>query len=238
MIKNNGDDDEVGWDMVIYSTLQMLPAAVTTALLLSEVWPETRDEPLTGCGPSPKSQAGHRSKRGCAVVLALSASLDFINCGHATLLGAYVPFTPLRKLVVAVFGLVLQALEALPTPFFYVREGLHALGIALLVRSFKPASIGESFPGWARCISRLSLSINLTNIFAIHYLRGRLLDHPVEFSHVHGILYALFAWVAAIVASLVAHCMVSPYVSAADAALSWFGRVVFAPKSAKAKKQV
>merc|ERR1719329_1035295 len=83
-------------------------------------------------------------------------------------------------------------------------------------------STGES-SGLARALSRLSLGINLVNIFAIHYLRGRILDHPIEFSQIHVLLYTIFAWVAAAVAGFLVHCIVSPHVVLAEAALKRLG---------------
>lgn len=121
---------------------------------------------------------------------------------------------------------------------FFLREGLHALGIALLLRSFQADAGTSTLPGWARCISRLSMSVNLTNIFVIHYVRGRWADHPIEFSHMHGMTYTIFAWAAAIVTSLIAHCMVAPYVHAAEAAVSRLGSMILSPGMPRSEQKV
>lgn len=211
------DDEEIGWDMVIFSTMEMLPAAVTCALLLSEVWTEQKEQQR----PTPWW------KYTSAIVAGLS--LDFIRMGHATQIGEYIPLQLLRLPVVAIIRTIQTTMETIPTAAFFARELLHAVGVALLLQSLKPETVssrltGAAFPGWARAISRLSLSINLTNIFTIHYVRGRLLDHAVEFSHVHGFSYTMVAWVSAVAVSLAAHCMVSPYVAGAEAVLNWVNR--------------
>jgi len=220
----------ISWDEVIYSTLQMLPASITTALVLSEVFPDSQTvtRGFLGLLDHPRAHL---------VILMTGFALDFIQYGHAPLLADYIPIAPVSMFFDAAFRAILVAMEAVPTAAFFLREGLHALGVALLIRSFKPEEITGTYPGWARCISRLSLSVNLTNIFAIHYLRGRMLDHPVEFSHVHGILYTVWIYGAAIVASLVAHCMVAPYVSAVEAVLNRLSRWAFSSKASTVKKQ-
>lgn len=70
---------------------------------------------------------------------------------------------------------------------------------------------GSESATWLRVFSRLSLGINLANIFVLHYVSGYLHDINSEFSQVHLTLYTGFAWVAAAVLALCVHCLAAPY---------------------------
>lgn len=210
------------YEEVIYSTLNLLPAALTTAVLMAEVFTGKSDE----AGAKPKEKRRQRRKH-IWVALGLifgGIAVDFFALGHMHLLADWWPFPASKQAVARSLLALVSYIDLFWTPVWLLREGAHAVGIAVLLRSFELGIGAGELPGWARVVSRLSLSINLTNIFAIHYLRGRLLDHPVEFSHVHVLLYTVFAWGAAVVLSLVAYCMVTPYVTAAEAALDWVFR--------------
>ncbi|CAE8688447.1 unnamed protein product [Polarella glacialis] len=100
--------------------------------------------------------------------------------------------------------------------------------ISSLAKEETPASSLSA--SWVPAVSRLSLGVNLTNIFAIHYLRGRAMDQPIEFSHIHVVLYTLFAWTAAVLVSVVVHCMISPYVVIFDSLLSSLSRCLLGPR--------
>eukprot|EP00439_Symbiodinium_sp_Y106_P077273 s2862_g16.t1 len=115
---------------------------------------------------------------------------------------------------------------------FFLGSGLHALGMALLFTEWEHSKKKAVAPsGWVLAMSRLSLGVNLTNIFALHYLRGRLLLMPIEFHHIHVMGYLLWAWLTAGVVSAIVHCCVMPYALIGDAALCRF-----ADPGGKAKK--
>lgn len=92
---------------------------------------------------------------------------------------------------------------------FIVSNSLHALGIALFLNGMKKDS--EMPSRWVLLASRLSLGINLSNIFVIHYTRGRLLLMPIEFHHIHVMGYTLWAWLMAVLVSIIVYCAVTPY---------------------------
>eukprot|EP00913_Durusdinium_trenchii_P001074 g986.t1 len=103
---------------------------------------------------------------------------------------------------------------------FILSNCLHAVGIALLLNSMeKEREAAESTSWWVLLASRLSLGINLSNIFVIHYIRGRLLLMPIEFHHIHVMGYTLWIWLSAVLVSIVVYCMVTPYSCLGDAAL-------------------
>ncbi|CAJ1341059.1 unnamed protein product [Effrenium voratum] len=102
---------------------------------------------------------------------------------------------------------------------FAASNGLHACAIALLLGNMAQNGSAATPSWWVMLASRLSLGVNLSNIFAIHYLRGRLMLMPVEFHHVHVMGYTLWAWAAAVVASAVVYCLVTPYALLGDAVL-------------------
>ncbi|CAE7290646.1 unnamed protein product [Symbiodinium necroappetens] len=94
---------------------------------------------------------------------------------------------------------------------FFLGSGLHALGMALLFTEWEHSKKKVAAPsGWVLAMSRLSLGVNLTNIFALHYLRGRLLLMPIEFHHIHVMGYLLWAWLTAGAVSAIVHCCVMP----------------------------
>jgi len=228
---------EDGRDMVSYSTLQMLPAAMLTALLLAEVL--SGDVGVDSDDARATPRHSHTSFRIPCVVIGVGLAADFLALGHAHLLADWLPFAAVQRAARHALNGLHAAGEAVPALSCGAREAVHALGVALLLRAlvssnsltiFSSRSRGstnssgnDGLPGWARAASRLSLSVNLTNIFALHYLRGRLLDHPVEFSHIHAVLYTAFAWGAALLLALAAHCVAAPLVMASEVVLSWLG---------------
>ena len=77
---------------------------------------------------------------------------------------------------------------------FIFSNGCHALGFAVLLSNMKTSTLSW----WVLLASRLSLGVNLSNIFVVHYMRGRLLLMPIEFHHIHvkrlELLRALFSF--------------------------------------------
>jgi hypothetical protein len=117
---------------------------------------------------------------------------------------------------------------------FLVSNCLHAVGVALLLNGMQKATAAAP-SWWVLLASRLSLGINLSNIFAIHYMRGRLLLMPIEFHHVHVMGYTLGAWLMALIVSTAVYCAVMPYALLGDAFLKALTRMPFA-SSANGKR--
>ena len=106
---------------------------------------------------------------------------------------------------------------------FIFSNGCHALGFAVLLSNMKTSTLSW----WVLLASRLSLGVNLSNIFVVHYMRGRLLLMPIEFHHIHVkrlelsflleaaeakvMGYTMCVWFASVLVSVVVHCAVAPH---------------------------
>lgn len=89
----------------------------------------------------------------------------------------------------------------------------HVLAVSLILRLMEHRPQSGFCPGWLLLLSRLSLGVNLGNIFALHYITARLHDFPVEYSFLHLALYTLVAWLVASVLAACSHCLIAPYVT-------------------------
>merc|ERR1712216_240219 len=96
-------EEDTSYEMVLHSTLQMMPAAIFSATLLAEVWPEN-DE-------------ARRPKRPRTAIALLSAGLavDFASLGHFPLLASYIPLSLGRKHAVHIVQTFTWAIRESPT---------------------------------------------------------------------------------------------------------------------------
>eukprot|EP00931_Biecheleriopsis_adriatica_P006452 TRINITY_DN107853_c0_g1_i1.p1 TRINITY_DN107853_c0_g1~~TRINITY_DN107853_c0_g1_i1.p1 ORF type:complete len:784 (-),score=69.65 TRINITY_DN107853_c0_g1_i1:5-2356(-) len=116
---------------------------------------------------------------------------------------------------------VMYSFSSTKAAIFMGCEGLHALGVTLLLFSQKGGvEGGAGSPGWLVLgASRLSLGINISNIFVIQYVRGRTMIQPIEFNHIHVVTYTVLCWLIAVMVSAMVHCAVAPYVELSNSML-------------------
>eukprot|EP00928_Gymnodinium_smaydae_P079572 TRINITY_DN63473_c0_g1_i1.p1 TRINITY_DN63473_c0_g1~~TRINITY_DN63473_c0_g1_i1.p1 ORF type:complete len:878 (-),score=75.91 TRINITY_DN63473_c0_g1_i1:176-2758(-) len=90
----------------------------------------------------------------------------------------------------------------------------HVVGLAMFMNHGDcRGSKAQSPPTLLALFSRLSLGINIANIFVLHYLSGRSHDYSIEFSQAHLTMYAAFAWFVAAILAFCVHCVAVPYTS-------------------------
>lgn len=220
------------YEKVVSTTANMMAAALTTAILLSEV--------LLPAGRSVRSKITRHPVVFALLLIGLGLLADFLILWYA----------PRTRRKVSEADIEATQIDYFMAGAWLVQEALHAIGVALLLHSLAVTrgssnegvnGIGTCDPAeskqrpsrnnWFLAASRLSLGVNLVNIFAIHYLRGRVLEQPIEFNHIHVLQYTVTAWIAAFLVSLVVHCLVTPYVKGMESFLQFF---LPAPKTRRA----
>merc|ERR1719329_1257833 len=154
-----------GREMIAWSTASMLPAAIASILMLAELLPAGGNEDGVSSGRSSRQR---RWTLPCGIIF-VGLAADFLAMGHAHLLAAYIPHAGASAGVRHALHVLTRALSTFPVAAWALREGAHALGVAGLLQAIGAngnTSTGQS-SGWVRALSRLSLGINLVNIFAI-----------------------------------------------------------------------
>eukprot|EP00929_Paragymnodinium_shiwhaense_P074295 TRINITY_DN38007_c0_g1_i1.p1 TRINITY_DN38007_c0_g1~~TRINITY_DN38007_c0_g1_i1.p1 ORF type:complete len:863 (-),score=126.69 TRINITY_DN38007_c0_g1_i1:49-2637(-) len=202
------------WQVLPNSVSRLLPSSLFATLLSAAA--------EAGLVPRPPPAAANRRRLGWwalawALVL-LTALFDFLLWTQSFVFGNWrITSNTLRACVASWNGIM--ATSALRPPavqrlLALLFEAPHVIGLYIMTQLGQDARASEqTLPAWLRAISRLSLSVNIANIFVLHYLSGRYHDNAAEFSQLHLTLYTVMAWLASAVLALIAHCTIVPYVA-------------------------
>lgn len=210
------DSESLGdwrWDILPQTLPRLIPCSLITMLLsLSDgFW-------------IPESRMMRRALWCIAIsLIMLTFVLDFLVWGQGTFSANWRLQGSYQSACIAFGDLLREWLKAPGLRRLIVLgfEMPHTLGLALvMLLGSSRASKGE-IPSWLLTLSRLSLGINLSNIFVLHYITGRMNDYPIEFSPFHLGLYTLVAWSCASVLAMLSHCLTAPYASLVASVCKW-----------------
>lgn len=225
------DAREVDWRLEYFNPTvpRLLPAALLTCSLVAA----SSGTPLADL----TRHLVNRRRRYCwlvvVVLLGTTFAFDFLTWSQTSVIANWrvSVFSPLQA-VARFWEKVLRneiVQHWLPPPVLAVWVEIpHVAGIFLFVklcvglddgdrrdptfRNRHPVAhdICDKCPKWVLVASRLSLGVNLCNIFILHYVVGRFHDYPIEYSHVHLAMYTVCAWAASVFIAFVVHCLASP----------------------------
>lgn len=203
---NDGWLEDWRWSILPQTLPRLLPASLVSMLLAMCKRP--------ACLQS--------SRLGVFLAMALFAvtfALDFLTWGQGHISGNWRLADNAYQRAFQVWGQMLSVWARRPwlqRALAVLFELPHVLGVAVLVWSGEhvvgaaPSTAGVS---WWAFLSRLSLGINISNIFALHYITARFHDHPLEYSTLHMLVYGAVAWFCAAALALCSHCLSAPWVS-------------------------
>eukprot|EP00927_Polykrikos_kofoidii_P041250 TRINITY_DN35171_c0_g1_i1.p1 TRINITY_DN35171_c0_g1~~TRINITY_DN35171_c0_g1_i1.p1 ORF type:complete len:948 (+),score=140.38 TRINITY_DN35171_c0_g1_i1:135-2846(+) len=232
----SGGDGTIGghgdgrWQVLPATVLRLLPASLASALLSAAAESGALPALLAPWrGDVPEKS---RTRLWCLAfgLIMVTFVFDFLLWAQFFIANNWRIAKPMLKMVVEAWQAVMK-LSVLRPPFVQrlltlAFEAPQVLGLSLIIhlgrqsggasKSGNAASVlrgpqDDWLPSWVRVLSRLSLSINISNIFVLHYVTARLHDYPVEFSWVHLTVYTLIAWLSGAVLSLAAHLVAAPY---------------------------